>query len=308
MAEQETTISTGLPAGCVAEGVRDEIAEELTKTPLVSDDRARGRRLAGHRAGGIDGAGVLGGVAGERGEVDPVSFQRASLVEAGEQQQVVDEPGHARRLAVDPAHGRVEIGGAVGQAVLEQLRIAPDRGERGPQLVGGVRHEAPEASLGGLPFPKGGLDAAQHDVERAAEPAHLGMVVGLLDAPAQVARRDLPGGLGHLLERPQPDPDGQPGGGRERDEDRAADEHLECQQAMSRAGDPVERDRDDEQRVELPQEQACTAWAKSRKRVPEVPGTVVMRDCPTVRTDFSRVPSGTTGTPPLHPAVAGSCL
>ena len=103
---------------------------------------------------GIDGAGILGGVSDQRRQVDGLPFEWSSLVEAGEQQQVVDEPCHPGRLAVDAPHRRVEVGGTVGQPVLEQLRVTPDRGERGPQLVRRIGHEAPEPCLGRLAFPE----------------------------------------------------------------------------------------------------------------------------------------------------------
>ena len=38
-------ISMGLPVGRIGESVRDEIAEELAETTLVSDDRARRGRV-----------------------------------------------------------------------------------------------------------------------------------------------------------------------------------------------------------------------------------------------------------------------
>ena len=61
--------------------------------------------------------------------------------------QIVDQPGHAGRLAVDPAHSGGEVGRSVRQAVLEELSVTTDRGEWGPQLVGGIGHETSQPFL-----------------------------------------------------------------------------------------------------------------------------------------------------------------
>ena len=231
----------GTTVRCVGESVRNEVPQELAEASLVPDDQARGRSLACHRARRVYGSGVLGSVRDKRRQVDRLSLERASLVEAREQQQVVDEACHPGRLAVDSPHRRVEVGWAVSQSVLEQLRVAPDGGERGPQLVRRVRHETSESRLGSLPLPERRLDAAQHHVERSAEPSDLGAVVGLLDALAQVAGRDLAGSVGHLLERAQAEPDYEPGRSCKGDQDRAADQQLEREQVVQRRACPGER-------------------------------------------------------------------
>jgi hypothetical protein len=178
-------------------------SDQLAKARFISDDRARSRRVTAHQAGRVDRTGVLGGVGDKDRQVDRLAFERATLVKPGQQQQVVYQAGHPGGLTVDAAHGRVEICRSIGQSMLEQLRVASDRGERGPQLVRGVRHETTQPRLGRLALAKRRFDTAQHEVEGAPEPANLCAVVRLLHAPAQVAGCDVASGIGHLLEREQ---------------------------------------------------------------------------------------------------------
>ena len=223
----------------------------MAQPPFVSDDHARGRRLAGHGAGRVDGPGILRGICSQRRQVDRFCVERPSLVQAGEQQQVVDEPGHAGRLAVDAAHGGVQVAGAIGEAVLEELGVASDGGEGSPQLVRGIGDEAPQPRLGRLSLTEGSLDAAEHHVEGTAELAHLCAPVGFLDTPAQVARGDLACRVRHLLQGPQAEPDDYPGRERERDEDRSADKELEAKQVVQEIVGRRERDRLDEHVADL---------------------------------------------------------
>ena len=81
----------------------------------------------------------------EAGEVDRLAFERAALVEAREQQQVVDEHAHARRRFLDAPHRLGEIVGPGARAAPEQLGVAADRRERRAQLVRRVGDEAAQA-------------------------------------------------------------------------------------------------------------------------------------------------------------------
>jgi hypothetical protein len=117
-------------------------------------------------------------------------------------------------------------------------------------VLSSCRHETSKSRLGRLPLAEGRLDSGQHHVERAAEPADLGAVIGLFDALAQVAGGNRARRLGHLFQRTQSDPDREPRRGRKRNQDGAAHEQLQFQEAVSGARDPVERDRHDEEPAE----------------------------------------------------------
>ena len=91
--------------------VGDQVAEHLAEAlGVAGDDRgdlgAGGDELhvAGRR-GRVDGSG------GELEQVDRLAFERALLVEPGQQQQVLDQQPHPGRLVLDPAHRPVDVGG-----------------------------------------------------------------------------------------------------------------------------------------------------------------------------------------------------
>ena len=83
----------------------------------------------------------------EHAEVDRVAGQRPTLVEAGEQQQVVDQRRHPHRLLLGAAHRLVELGGVVEAAVAVQLGVAADRRDRRAQLVRRVGDEPAQPRL-----------------------------------------------------------------------------------------------------------------------------------------------------------------
>ena len=80
--------------------------------------------------------------------------------------------------------------------------------------------------LGFLPRVEGGLDLAQHDVQRPAEAADLGARIALGHAPVQVPVRDLPGGLLDIDQRPQVGLHHHEPHGRQYAYDRRADDHV----------------------------------------------------------------------------------
>ena len=144
--------------------------------------------VGGLHPGGVDGGG------GHGGEVDLFVGQRPLAVEAGQQQEVVDQLAHAVGLGADVAHGGGQVLGPVPGAAVEDLGVAADGGERGPQLVGGVGQEAPEALLGGGPGGEGPLDLAEHGVEGQTRAG----------PPRCAARRGRPAGTGRPRRWPRP--------------------------------------------------------------------------------------------------------
>ena len=100
--------------------------------------------------------------------------QRPSLVETGEQQQVVDQRRHPHRLLLGAAHRLVELGGVVETAVAVELGVAADRRDRRAQLVRRVGDEPAQARLRRRALGERVLDPGHHRVERVAELARLG--------------------------------------------------------------------------------------------------------------------------------------
>ena len=154
---------------------------------------------------------------------------RPPLVEPGEQEQVVDERAHPPALGADPGHRRRQLVG-VGQAAGPvQVGVAPDGGQRRPQLVRRVGDEPSEPFLArglrverGLLLAEARLDLVEHRVEGRAEPPDLGAVVGHAGPVAQVAARDRLGRPRDALERQEVVADDEPGDDEEPDErDRA---------------------------------------------------------------------------------------
>src|SRR5258708_39323504 len=87
---------------------------------------------------------------------------------------------------------------------------------------------------------EGGLDLAEHRVERPPEAANLGPLVPLGDAVVEVSRGDLPGGQLNVIQRPQVGPDDGDRDDREDDHNAAADHE-------------VEQDEPGDQRVNVPE-------------------------------------------------------
>ena len=105
---------------------------------------------------------------------------------------------------VDPLQRVRTSGGSVTGLAPGQLGVAPDRGQRGAQLVAGVGREAAQPGLAGVPPGQRGLDVAEHPVERLAELADLGARIGVPDpvrqrhlAAGQRQLGDLGRGRGH---------------------------------------------------------------------------------------------------------------
>ena len=191
--------------GRVHERVAQQVGEHLAQLVGVAEHHRRA--VAGHRdrAVGGRGAGVVGGVARELREVDLDVRRVRDLVEARERQQVLDEHAHACRLVLDPAHRLLDVGGRAGRAHPEQLRIAADRRQRGPQLVRRVGDELAQPVLARLALGERVLEAVEHGVEREPDAADLGARVRAGDAMREVAARDPARRVPDAVERQQPD-------------------------------------------------------------------------------------------------------
>ena len=153
-------------------------------------------------------------------ELDRLALQRPTLVEAREQQEILDEQAHPLGLTADSPHRAREILRAAFGAAREELRVGAHRGERRAQLVRGVGDEAAQA-------PVGGFDLAEHVVERDAEAADLGALVGDVHAAREVARGDRARGGGDRVERAQSEADHPEGERHEGREDGHGDEELD---------------------------------------------------------------------------------
>ena len=201
------------------------------------------------RAIGLDRLRGLDGLADHLVERDGVALERAPVVEAREEQEVVDEEAHALRLAADPAHRALEVVRPLGRAAAVELRIGAHRGERRPQLVRRVGDEPAQLALGRLLRAERRLDRPEHGVERVPQPADLGAVVVALDAAREVAAGDRRGRPADVVERTEADPDEPQPEGDERPQDDEGHDDLDRDQPVQGRVDLVEGRRDDEHRL-----------------------------------------------------------
>ena len=138
------------------------------------------------------------------------------------------------------------------------LGEAADRGQRRAQLVAGVRDEPPHPLLGlvrrrlrFLPVVEGGLDLAQHPVQRPAQAADLGPRVALGHPPAEVPVGDLARGLLDVDQRPQVGPHhGHDDHGQDEHDEQAHDQLGQGEPADHRV-DVAEVDADDQRPLDL---------------------------------------------------------
>jgi hypothetical protein len=72
------------------------------------------------------------------GEVDRFLGLPGTLAQAGQAEHAVDQPAHAPGLLHDPAHHLVELVRAGHGALLVELGVGAQRGQRGAQLMAGV--------------------------------------------------------------------------------------------------------------------------------------------------------------------------
>ena len=229
--------------------VAQQVAHHLAQADVVPLHHDRSPLVEVDGPVGLDHAGVGDQVPHERPQVDAAALQRAPLVEPRQQQQVVDQHPHALGLLLDPAHGRLEVGRPLRGPAAEELGVAPHRGQRGLELVGGVPHELAQPPLGLAPLGEGLLDAGEHDVQRAPEAADLGARVLVLDALGEVTGRDGVGRGADAVEGPQPQAHQPPGQGAERRQGGCAHRQLDPEEPSEGVVDVAQRHPDHQRAV-----------------------------------------------------------
>ena len=166
----------------VGQQVRDDLAE-LTGIPEHHDGLVGHAHV--HRVVLGGGAGVHHGLQGDLAEVHLVLDLRSSVVEPGQEQQVLHERGHPGGLHLEPVHGLLAaLAEVLGQP--QHLGVAADRGQRRAQLVGGVRDETAHPVLAALAHLDRLLHVVQQEVQSPADVPHLGPRGRVLDGHATV--------------------------------------------------------------------------------------------------------------------------
>jgi hypothetical protein len=145
--------------------VAEQVGEHLPDPRLVGGDHQAVRHGRGDLAVRLDRPGVRHGVPGQDGQVGLRQVERRGPVKPGKFEQLGDEHGHALRLLLDAPH-RVRQFTGPERVRPVQLRVAPDGGQRGTQLVRGIRGELPDLLLRAQPGAEGLLDLLQHRVDR----------------------------------------------------------------------------------------------------------------------------------------------
>ncbi len=92
---------------------------------------------------------VLDHVGADAVEADRFGPEGSATIELRQQEEILDQPSHALGLLLDPLESLAGAGLVGEPAPAEQLRVATDGGERGAELVGGIRHELAQPVLGG---------------------------------------------------------------------------------------------------------------------------------------------------------------
>ena len=141
-----------------------------------------------------------------------------------------------------------DVRGLAHRALAVQLGIAPHGGQRGAQLVGGVRDELPHPLLRGLAGGEGLLDLGEHHVERPRQRGDLVLGGAGRDPSPEVAVRDGGGGVLDLAQRAEGALHGIPTADGARHEDGEADQQLDEDEAAHGVADAGEGHRDDEGR------------------------------------------------------------
>ena len=178
--------SMGVPGGVWTSALRTRLPSTWRRR-MSSPMTCTGPSMRAVTCGGVGGAGVRARVGHEGAEVNGGALQRASLVEPGEQEQVVDEHAHAPRLLLDAPGGQRDVILGHLRVAAEQLGVAAHRRQRGAQLVRRVGDEVAQALLVGGAFGERRLELAEHGVDGQAQPAHLGHL-GRLGSPAGSGR------------------------------------------------------------------------------------------------------------------------
>ena len=234
--------------GGVGPDIAQQVVDDLAEAGGVAHDLdgdggvERDRPVRSHRGGGVHGFGA------QRHEVHGALLHRPSLVQPGQQEEVGHQPLHPAGLVPDPAHQPFQVLLLLRGPATEELGVGGDGRDRGPQLVRGIGHEAPQAGLGRHQSPlrghagaEGRLDPGQHDIERPGQPTHLGRVVLTGHPFGQVAGGDRLGRRLHVAQRAQPPPD-QPEPAEQGDDDGCpADGQFDEEEMVQGAVDVPER-------------------------------------------------------------------
>ena len=163
------------PGRRVDAGVGQQVRQHLPQPVLVAADQQRLRRhVQAPPVRHVRCLGVGDRVSGQQSHVDLFAFQRPALVEPGQQQEVFDQLTHPVGFALDPAHRPRQVVRVGRGRAAEQLGVAADAGQRRPQLVAGVRDEAPQPLLGGRPGRERAVHVAEHHVQGLADLSDLG--------------------------------------------------------------------------------------------------------------------------------------
>ena len=141
---------------------------------IPGDGERRVRQRESPLVGGVDDAGVVDRLEQQPRQVDRLALQRSAGIEARQQQQVLHQRRHPRGLGLDLGQGGA---GGLGPPA-GQLGVAGDGRQRRTQLVRGVGDELPHLLLAAVALGEGGLDVVEHRVERRADLADLGALVG----------------------------------------------------------------------------------------------------------------------------------
>jgi len=111
-------------------------------------------------------------------ELDSWRSSGRPSVQSGPTEEILDEAPHAGGLGADACITRSRSSARVASALLEQLRVGGDRGERGAQLVRGVGLRTAASGLLRPAAPvrwrlaaRTPFDPPQHRVERPGQPS-----------------------------------------------------------------------------------------------------------------------------------------
>ncbi len=115
--------------------VAEEVVDHLAQPVLVAHDDGIGRiEVEVDHPVGVDDTRIVDCRSDQTCHIDTCVLEWATLIEAGQQQQVVDEYAHADRFLLDPMHrSRRCLVVRVGAA--RQLGVPADRRERRSQFV-----------------------------------------------------------------------------------------------------------------------------------------------------------------------------
>ena len=137
-----------VPGGGVGADVAEEVIDHLTEAGLVAVDLDGAGGYEGDWPPLIDGPRRAHGLGREADDLYGLQCEGASLVQAGEEEELFDELAHAACFGAYAGHDSFEVAGPTAGAPLEELGVRGDGGDGCSQLVGGVSDEAAESGFG----------------------------------------------------------------------------------------------------------------------------------------------------------------